>query len=180
MNWKTINSSLVFDSSYVKVRKDDVLTESGIEIKDFYTVDVNDAVSILAITDEAQLILKKEYRYSRKSETIEIPAGMIEAEECDPLSSAKRELLEETGYESDKWSFIGAFAENTSKFTNTMYLYKAEGCIKTSSQKLDKTENIEVILKNLNDAVEMVTDNRISSMISAYAILYEAFKNQSK
>ena len=179
MAWKTIHSESVLETQYVKVNKDDVMTDSGMEIKDFYTVWLHDAVGVVALTQDQMIILKKEYRYSQREETLEIPAGMIEEDESDPLLAAKRELLEETGYESNDWTYIGSVAENTSKLTNRAHLFIAENCIKTSEQKLDQTESISLFITDFDNAVNMVMNQEIISGITAYGILYaETRKNR--
>ena len=105
--WQTLKSETVFDSHFVKLHKDKVrLSESKI-IDDFYTVTIPNGSMVCALTEEGDIILKKEYRYACNSDIIECPAGMIEDYENDPLDSAKRELLEETGYSSDKWLYLG-------------------------------------------------------------------------
>ena len=178
MAWKTIHSESILETPYVVVNKDDVMTDSGIEIKDFYTVWLHDAVGIVALTPDQQIILKKEYRYSQREETTEIPAGMVEKNDSDPLHAARRELLEETGYESDNWTYIGSVAENTSKLTNRAHLYIAENCIKTSEQKTDQTESISIYITDFSEAVEMVMNREIISGITAYGILYAETRNR--
>ncbi len=177
MMWKTLKSENVLDTAYVSVEKHDVLTESGVRIDDFYTVTVHDAVGIIALTAEGKILLKKEYRYSRRAETIEIPAGMIEPEEKDPLLAAQRELREETGYESDEWTYVGPFAENTSKLTNTMHIYLAENCRKTHAQHTDAGEDIELMETGLQEAADMVMKRQISDATSAFGILYASRKS---
>lgn len=62
----------------------------------------------MAITPDKQILLKREYRYSCKEDLVEIPAGTFDKGETDPLAVAKRELLEETGYSSENWTYLGA------------------------------------------------------------------------
>ena len=97
-------------------------------------------------------ILKKEYRYCYDRDLIEVPAGTFEEDETDGLAVAKRELLEETGYESDEWQYLGATVESSAKLTNYMHIYFANHCKKVSEQHLDATEDVEktgtILVKN--------------------------------
>ena len=80
----------------MKVRKDAVDLPNGQHIDDFYAITINE-VAIVALDDDGNIILKKEYRHCYGRDLIEIPAGGFERGE-EGLEVAKRELLEETGY----------------------------------------------------------------------------------
>ena len=171
MSWKTILSKTELESSYVTVKKNVVETQDGIRIDDFYTVAVADAVAIVALTPDNQILLKREYRYSCGEDTIEVPAGTFEKSESDPLVVAKRELQEETGFTSPSWTYLGATRENTSKLTNLMHIFLARDCVKTDEQHLDETENVELIIVPIETAVDMIMNNKIHCNTSAHGIL---------
>ena len=120
---------------------------------------------------DANIILKKEYRYFYDRDLIEVPAGTFEEGETDGLSVAKRELLEETGYISEDWKYLGATVESSAKLTNYMHIYFANHCRKVSGQHLDATEELDVLLVPLGQAVDMVMDNEICCNSSAHGIL---------
>ena len=96
---------------------------------------------------------------------------MFEEDETDPLSVAKRELLEETGYTSDSWTYLGATLESTSKLTNRMHLFLARDCVRTSNQHLDANEHLTVTELSLDTAVAMVMDGTINANSTAHLIL---------
>lgn len=169
--WQTLKTETVFDSRFVKLHKDKVRLPDSKIIDDFYTVTIPNGAMICALTSDGDIILKKEYRYACKSDIIECPAGMFEDYENDPLETAQRELLEETGYTSANWQYLGGTRESTSKLTNTMHLFLAENCIKTSEQKLDDTESIELIKIPFNNAINMVMSGEIVSNSTAHLIL---------
>ena len=121
--WRRIHSETLVDTHWVKVHRDSVELPNGCRIDDFYTVAINDAAAIVALDDAGNIILKKEYRYCYDRDLIEIPAGTFESGETDGLKVAQRELLEETGYVSDNWQYIGATVESSAKLTNQMHIY---------------------------------------------------------
>lgn len=168
--WKIKETKHVLDSEYIKVDKDDVILPHGREIKDFYKVTIKDCAAIAAITSDNHIILKKEYRHCYGEELIEIPAGVLEENE-ESLNAAKRERQEETGYKSEKWTYLGKTVESSAKLTNFMYIYLAEDCEKVSDQKLDYGEDIEVLEVGLDEAVEMIMNNEIICSSSIGAIL---------
>jgi hypothetical protein len=145
----------------------------GAVIDDFYTVKIQDAALIVAMTEKNHILLKSEYRYACGCEVIECPAGMVEDSE-DPRVTAERELYEETGYKSNDWTYLGPTWESTSKLTNTMHLYLARNCVKVSSQHLDINEHLSVTAVSLEEAVNMVMSGAINANSSAHAILRTA------
>ena len=169
--WKTKASELLLDSPWVRVRRDRVSLPNGTEIEDFYAVTIRDATAIVAVDERGNLILKREYRYCYDRELIEIPAGAFEDGETDPLLVARRELLEETGYVSDHWEYLGPTVESSAKMTNIMHIFYAARCRKVSGQSLDATEALEPLLVPLAQAVDMVMTNEICCNSSAHGIL---------
>lgn len=171
MAWKTIRSETLVDDYHVRVKKNSVELPDGAVIPDFYTVSIPDAAMVAAITKDGKILLKSEYRYACESEVIECPAGMFEENESDPLTVAKRELLEETGYSSDNWTYFGPTWESTSKLTNQMHLFLARDAIPTGTQHLDENEHLDVIQVSLEAAVEMVMSGKINANSTAHLIL---------
>jgi 8-oxo-dGTP pyrophosphatase MutT (NUDIX family) len=169
-HWKKISSARILDSPWVQVDKDVVDPGNGNIISDFYLVHISDAVAIVAETSDHHVVLKKEYRYCYQDVFTEIPAGCIERDE-DPLCAAKRELLEETGYTSDDWIYLGKFAESSSKLTNWMHLYWAKDCKKTAEQHLDENEEIEVALMSFEDALDFTMEGGMLSHSASHALL---------
>lgn len=169
--WKTIKTDTLIEDYHVAVKKDRVELPDGAVIEDFYTVTIPDAAMVCALTTDGNVLLKSEYRYACQADMIECPAGMFEDGEHDPLAVAKRELLEETGYESDDWTYLGETLESTSKLTNRMHLFLARNCVKTASQHLDANEHLTVTKACLSKAVDMVMNGTIRANSTAHLIL---------
>ena len=168
--WKTIGTETLVSNYHATVKKNKVQLPDGAVIEDFYTLTIPDASMIAAVTADGEILLKSEYRYSCEEDVIECPAGMIDEGES-PLEAAKRELLEETGYSSEDWTYLGPTWESTSKLTNRMHLFLAKNAVKTASQHLDENENLDVIKGSLEDAVNMVMKGEINANSSAHLIL---------
>lgn len=166
-----LDSQYLVNDYHVSVIRNRVELPDGAIIPDFYTVTIPDAAMIAAITTEGKILLKKEYRFACESDVIECPAGMFDKKETDPLVVAKRELLEETGYTSSDWVYLGPTLESTSKLTNKMHLFLAKNCEKIAEQHLDENEHLELIAVDLKEAVSMVMDGRINANSSAHLIL---------
>lgn len=159
--WKLLERQECLNTKWLKVVKDIVELPTGGIVDDFYTVELCDAVLIIALDSNNNIILKKEYRHSIGETLIELPAGTFESGEIDALAVAKRELLEETGYKSDEWTFLGTTIENPAKCSNRLHIFVAKNVVKVAAQKLDDTEDIIFTLVPLNQAVEMCMNNEI-------------------
>lgn len=182
MKWKCLSSNYLVESKWLKIRKDEVQLPNGIIMNDYFVIEKKNVALIVAMDKEERVILKKEYRYAIDKELIEIPGGTFENVSDDPLEVAKRELLEETGYKSDEWDFLGTLYDYPTKDTNTVSLYVAKNIYKVAEQKLDISEDITIEFVPIKEAVRMCLENEIQVNGSVAALLkvYESIKNKDK
>lgn len=126
---------------------------------------------VVVLDEHNNVLLKKEYRYLLQDFLIELPAGTFEPGETDGLVVAIRELLEETGYTSDDWIFLSSTVKGPSKVNNHLHLYLAKNINLVADQKLDATEEIEVIKVPLKQTAEMCLNSEIVVNRSVNGIL---------
>ena len=100
-------------------------------------------VIVLAIKEDGEIVVERTYRPGFDDISLEIVAGGIDRGE-EPLNAAKRELLEETGYSSDEWHYMGAFFIDPYAVQRSHY-FVAKNCQKTAEPDLDDSEFIEVL-----------------------------------
>lgn len=112
---------------------------------EFFAMLAPDWVNIVAMTPEGDIVLVRQYRHGTDSITLEIPGGMIDADE-QPVDCAARELREETGYVADRWIKIGAVEPNPAFMNNTCYTYLGLGATLQAEQEPDEHEELEVVL----------------------------------
>jgi ADP-ribose pyrophosphatase len=135
----------------------------------FYVLNAPEWINIIAITTEKQVILVEQYRQGIDDVTLEIPGGMTDPGE-NPLTSAQRELEEETGYRSDSWISLGKVSSNPAILSNYTHLYLAENCRKATDQNLGEFEDIHTHLIDLDRFFELVTDGLIHHSIVVSAV----------
>lgn len=90
-----------------------------------YVIDAPDFVVIVALDSQKQLLLVRQFRPAVEAMTLELPAGHVEAGET-PEQAARKELIEETGYEADNLVLLGKLSPSTARFTNRMWVFFAE------------------------------------------------------
>ena len=176
MKWKCLNSKYLVDSKWLKIRKDEVQLPNGTIMDDYFVIEKNNVALIVAMDKDKRVILKKEYRYAIDKELIEIPGGTYDNDSDNPLDVAKRELLEETGYKSDDWDFLGALYDYPTKDTNTISLYAAKNVYKVAEQKLDISEDITFEFVPIREALRMCMENEIQVSGTVAALMKVSYQ----
>ena len=159
--WITINSEYLISRKWLTVRLDHVRLPSGQEIDDYYVLEYPDWVTIIAITEEGKYIVERQYRHGLHQTNYELCGGTIEKGE-DALTTAKRELLEETGYEGGEWLFYTTTSPNPAAMTNVCHTFIAKGVKKVRNQNLEPTEDIEVFEMTEEELLEAMENERIT------------------
>ncbi|KAB8335482.1 NUDIX hydrolase [Scytonema tolypothrichoides VB-61278] len=160
--WKLLHSKMVLDNSWCKVRQDEIELPNG-QIIDDYFVNVRPEITlILPITSSKEIIFVRQYRHAVGEFLLELPAGLFNPAQESAQAAAIREMQEETGYIAQQVKKIATLYDNPSKDTNNIHLFLAENVIKSGEQKLDITEEIEVVLIPVESVREKIIQGEIS------------------
>lgn len=101
------------------------------------------AVMVIALLDDGQVVLERQYRHPMQSVMIEFPAGKLDHGEAS-LSCAQRELLEETGYQAREWAWAGRLAPTIAYSDELIDIWFARG-LRLGERRLDTGEFLDVI-----------------------------------
>jgi ADP-ribose pyrophosphatase len=165
---KTIKSDKLYQGKIINLRIDTVeLPNQKYSKREI--IEHCGGVAIIA-THEGKIILVKQYRKAVEKSLYELPAGKLESME-DPLVCAKRELMEETGYEPQNLKFVFNFYSSPG-FTNEMInLFIADRIIFVGASP-DEDEYIEVVEIPFEEAFRMVSDGEIIDAKTIVGLLY--------
>ena len=155
MFWEILESTYSFQSPWINVRKDHIRMPSGYEIPDFYVAELNDWVNVIAVTQDGLILIEEQYRHGIKQICYELPAGQVEPGE-DPLQSAKRELVEETGYSGGEWYLYGISVPNASGCNTRCYSFLAMGVERKQMVNIDPSEEIKLYSFSKSEVKELL------------------------
>jgi 8-oxo-dGTP pyrophosphatase MutT (NUDIX family) len=167
--WRTLESKQIYENDWIVLSEHQVINPNG--NKGIYgkVSFKNIAIGIIPLDQNGDTWLVGQYRYTLDEYSWEIPmgGGLLS---IDPLVSAKRELLEETGIIANKWTRILKIHTSNSVTDEVGFVFLAEDLLQ-SNPEYDDTEKIEIMKLPFKKAYEMVINNKITDSISIAGIL---------
>ena len=163
--WEEIRTEHIVQDRWIDLRRSAYRFPDGRVFEPYYSYTRRDYAVVAAVLENGKYLCVRQFRQGIRKVTAEFPAGGIEPGDGTDtaedrvrlaLNAAKRELLEETGYTSDRWTYlmrVPACATISDKYA---YLFAAEGCRKTGEQKLDEMELLRVEEHTAEELEEMI------------------------
>ncbi len=165
---KTISSDRIYTGKVISVKVDTVEVEKqGYQKREI--VEHGGAAAIVAITDNNEVIMIKQFRKAIENVIWEIPAGKLEIGE-NPKECAIRELKEETGYSAENVKLVHKFYTSPGFSNQKVYIFLATDLVKGETN-LDNGENIETYKIKLDEAYDMVLRNEIEDAKTSIGLL---------
>jgi ADP-ribose pyrophosphatase len=184
LEWEEISCEHIVNNEWIDFRKSTYRFPDGRTFEPYYSYSRRDYVVIVATDEDGNYICVRQFRHGIKKVTTEFCAGGIERTDGkeyganqdgknseDALAAAKRELMEETGYESDDWKFLLHVPSNATIADNYAYIYEAKNCKKVSGQSLDDTEYLNVHLYSREQIDGMIKSGEFPQAIHVLALL---------
>ncbi|MCP9753369.1 NUDIX hydrolase [Ferruginibacter sp. HRS2-29] len=171
MSFKKLTSRYISNHQYFTAREDSYETAGGKKVDAYFVVELPASACAMAITENNEVVLVNQFRYPVEDNFIELPGGFIDEGEHAQQGIA-RELLEETGYSFSSIQYLGMTAANPGVLNNYTHMFLALGGKKTAEQTLDNNEEIEIMLKPLDEVRRMLDQHEIKQAMHALCLFY--------
>ena len=162
---KKLSSEEIFDGVAIHLFKDEILLPNGNKgVRE--VIRHPGAVCVLPFTEDGQVVFVNQFRYALNKVTLEVPAGKLEKGE-DPMEAAKRELYEETGFGGGEWSHFMTISPNAGACTNYSHTFLAIGVEPLSTQHLEESEDIKIVLMEPDEVIRMLRNDEFHQAMMA-------------
>jgi len=161
MNFELLRSERLYTGKIVNLVVDHVRYNSGNEsIRE--VVEHPGGGVVLAVFENSDILLVKQFRYPIGGEVIELPAGKLDAKE-DPQHCAERELREETGYVAERWTKLTTMMTTPGFCNERLHIFMAQGLsVSPQGQSLEEGEqSIKLLHVPLVEAIAMIEREEI-------------------
>ena len=138
--WKKTGSKKLADYRVYGVRSDTKVSPRTGEHHDFYIIEAVNWVNVIPITREGKIVMVEQYRHGSDTIELEIPGGMMDPGDKDPVATALRELTEETGYVGENARLIGQIYSNPAIMNNVCYTILVEQCVLQTTVQPEPTD----------------------------------------
>jgi 8-oxo-dGTP pyrophosphatase MutT (NUDIX family) len=178
--WQRLDSETVYSCRIFSLQKNRSRSPRTGKTHDFFVLDSREWVNIIPVTPNEEVVLIRQYRHGTDDITLEIPGGMVDQEDVSPLHAARREMQEETGYDSDDIIPLGAIHPNPAIQANRCHSFLARNVEKISEPHFDTTEETEVTLVPVSELPEIVRQGRITHALVVVAFYWYDLLKRSK
>jgi len=160
--WPIIESTKSFDTGLFSITTHRCRSPRTGQEHDFYVINLPNWVQVIPITPDDQIVMVRQYRHGCGQIFLELPGGLIDKNDLSPDQTARRELLEETGYRAENLILLTRIYPQPAVLNHKGLTYLAKEVKKVAEPNFDATEDIEVCLVKLQKIPEMIRSGEIN------------------
>ncbi len=143
------------------------------EEEPYYSLKLPDYAAVVALTEEQRVVIVRQYRPAVEHHTLELPSGLVDAGET-PLAAARRELLEETGYEAGEWELLGGMEPDVGRLSNRIWACLAKNVRPAKGHPPEA--GIEVLTWSLQDLSQAMRDGPFDHALHVAVVMLAVLK----
>jgi len=170
--WKKVGSKPIGDFRIFKMRSDTCINPRTGKEHDFFVLDSVNWVNVVAVTSDQKLVMVEQFRAGSYTVELEIPGGMMDPHETDPIATGVRELREETGYEGKNARELGKIWSNPAILSNTTFTVLIENCELKHGLEFDSGEDLVTKLVPIAEIPKLVADGKIGHSLVVVALYH--------
>jgi ADP-ribose pyrophosphatase len=161
---QTLSHRTVLDmGKFLKVEEHTVRFPDGHTIDDWPWIVTPDFVNVVPVTTDGRVLLFRQTKYAVEGVSLAPVGGYLEPDE-ESLDCARRELMEETGYEAQTWLDLGAYRVDANRGAGTAFFYLATGAVRVQEPDADDLEEQELISLSLDETKQALADARFRAL----------------
>lgn len=171
-HWQKVGTKPVGDFRIFKIRSDEKISPRTGRHCDFFVIESVDWVNVIAVTPRDELVMVEQYRHGSNTIELEIPGGMMDAHENDPVATGVRELREETGYEGRNSRALGWTYANPAIMNNRSHFVVVEQCVHKHACEFDHSEDLLTRLVSWSEIPNLVRAGKIRHPLVVAALYH--------
>ncbi len=173
--WNRIRSNIIGSFRIFTIREDYYRLPRNHREAPFYILESNDWVNVIPLTENGEVLLIRQFRFGIEEVTLEIPGGIVDPG-YTPLEAGQKELLEETGYISKNWEYLGFVHPNPAFLTNRCHSFLARDVKKIAEISPEESEEFEVLQFPYEEITRLIRKGIISHSLVICA--FHLFQNR--
>jgi len=174
--WERLASEIAYACRIFSIRRDRARVSRDDTEHDFHVLESTDWVNIVPITPSGEVVLVRQFRHGIQECTLEIPGGMVDPEDASPLEAARREMIEESGYDSKLIEALGSIHPNPAIQNNHCHSFVAYDVECRHVPSFDSSEETEVVLVPLVRIPDLIRAGDITHALVVVAFHWLALR----
>jgi 8-oxo-dGTP pyrophosphatase MutT (NUDIX family) len=169
--WTTLDSRTIVKDRWIHLRSERLRSAAGEELAPWYVLDYPDWVVAVVLTPDDHIVLVRQWRHAARAWSLELPGGVMDAADADPIRTGQRETLEETGYAADAWRYCAAGWANPAIQTNRLHVVVGTEARLVQQPRHEAGETIQVECMPVAALLRALTQGGIGQSMHVGAIL---------
>jgi len=172
--WDMIERKMAYTCRIFEVHNNHVRSPRTGNVHQVQSIRTPDWIMVLPITADQNVVMVRQYRHGIEDVCLELPGGLVDPADASPLEGARRELIEETGYDVEALEQIGRCYPQPALLANECLFFLGLRAAPVRPQALDAGEDVEIVVVPLTAIPAMIADGRIAHGMVLLAFAYYA------